>query len=174
MRVFAAPFCRVTFADFWLADQLNSLSILFSDFVYYICFYVNFYSADEVGLEEGGVDGGGAGGNLCMFDSKTYLIVRALFTALPAWFRFAQCLRRYADEAKPRSLFPHVVNAGKYSTTFFVVAFSTMTELTIGKWKGGVFCLVYVDFIERLEFFKHSLYLLFLFFSLFLGVFCLA
>ena len=46
--------------------------------------------------------------------------VRAIFSALPAWFRFAQCLRRYKDT---REAFPHLVNAGKYSTTLFVVLF---------------------------------------------------
>ena len=70
---------------------------------------------------------------MCLFDSRTYLTVRAVATALPAWFRFAQCLRRYRDDHHQRSLFPHVINAGKYSTTFFVVLFSTLTELTIGK-----------------------------------------
>lgn len=60
---------------------------------------------------------------------KTYLTFRAFFAALPAWFRFVQCLRRYRDD-NYRSLFPHVVNAGKYSTTFFVITFSTLTELT--------------------------------------------
>ena len=46
---------------------------------------------------------------------------------LPAWFRFAQCLRRYRDTpSRERQLFPHLVNAGKYSTTFGVVALSTL------------------------------------------------
>ena len=52
--------------------------------------------------------------------------VLPLVRCLPAWFRFAQCLRRYRDTPKrERELFPHLVNAGKYSTTFFVVIFST-------------------------------------------------
>ena len=38
-------------------------------------------------------------------------------------FRFAQCLRRYRDT---KEAFPHLANAGKYSTTFFVVLFSTL------------------------------------------------
>jgi len=29
----------VQFADFWLADQLNSLAVLFTDLEYAICFY---------------------------------------------------------------------------------------------------------------------------------------
>ena len=49
--------------------------------------------------------------------------IRPVVACLPAWFRFAQCLRRYRDT---REAFPHLVNAGKYSTTFFVVIFSTL------------------------------------------------
>lgn len=44
---------------------------------------------------------------------------------LPAWFRFAQCLRRYRDS---REAFPHLVNAGKYSTTFLVTIFSALWD----------------------------------------------
>merc|ERR1719315_935092 len=47
----------------------------------------------------------------------------AIVACLPAWFRFAQCLRRYRDT---KEAFPHLVNAGKYSTTFFTVTFSTL------------------------------------------------
>ena len=46
---------------------------------------------------------------------------RAIVNSLPAWFRFAQCLRRYKDS---QQVFPHLVNAGKYSTTLFVILFS--------------------------------------------------
>ena len=49
--------------------------------------------------------------------------IRPFVACLPAWFRFAQCLRRYKDT---RQAFPHLVNAGKYSTAFFVVVFSTL------------------------------------------------
>ena len=34
-----APFHHVGFADFWLADQLNSLTTVLLDFEYLICFY---------------------------------------------------------------------------------------------------------------------------------------
>lgn len=36
----AAPFFHVGFADFWLADQLNSLATALLDFQYLACFYV--------------------------------------------------------------------------------------------------------------------------------------
>lgn len=58
--------------------------------------------------------------------------IRSIFSVLPAWFRFAQCLRRYRDT---KLAFPHLVNAGKYSTTFFVVLFSGLYSSTIGMYK---------------------------------------
>lgn len=39
-RVFTAPFHRVEFADFWLADQLNSLVFTLMDLEYLFCFYI--------------------------------------------------------------------------------------------------------------------------------------
>lgn len=41
-----------------------------------------------------------------------------IVNCIPAWIRFAQCIRRYRDTGEK---FPHLANAGKYSTTFFVV-----------------------------------------------------
>jgi len=112
-RIILAPFFYVGFADFWLADQLNSLSQALKDFQFLICFYIsgetldaNWDNADSLGY--------------C--SSSTWWLV-PLVACLPAWFRFAQCIRRYRDH---KEAFPHLVNAGKYSTTFFVVAFSTL------------------------------------------------
>ena len=51
--------------------------------------------------------------------------LRVIIAALPAWFRFAQCLRRYYNT---KLAFPHLVNAGKYSTTFFVVFFGSVSS----------------------------------------------
>lgn len=41
-----------------------------------------------------------------------------IVNCIPAWIRFGQCIRRYRDTGET---FPHLANAGKYSTTFFVV-----------------------------------------------------
>ncbi|KAM9480437.1 xenotropic and polytropic retrovirus receptor 1a isoform X1 [Oncorhynchus nerka] len=115
-RVFTAPFHRVEFADFWLADQLNSLVIVLMDLEYLICFYsFELKWTDRKGL-------------LPMFNSDytchSYSYgLRAIIQCLPAWFRFVQCLRRYRDTKRA---FPHLVNAGKYSTTFFVVTFAAL------------------------------------------------
>uniref|UniRef100_A0A7N5JPP2 Solute carrier family 53 member 1 n=1 Tax=Ailuropoda melanoleuca TaxID=9646 RepID=A0A7N5JPP2_AILME len=48
-RVFTAPFHKVGFADFWLADQLNSLSVILMDLEYMICFYSFELKWDESG-----------------------------------------------------------------------------------------------------------------------------
>nr|XP_046176853.1 xenotropic and polytropic retrovirus receptor 1 homolog [Oncorhynchus gorbuscha] len=113
-RVVTAPFHRVEFADFWLADQLNSLGVVLMDLEYLICFYsfeLDWKQQDGLLRDSGGV---------C--HSYSYG-VRAVIQCLPAWFRFVQCLRRYRDSKRA---FPHLVNAGKYSTTFFVVTFAAL------------------------------------------------
>uniref|UniRef100_A0A673X425 Xenotropic and polytropic retrovirus receptor 1a n=1 Tax=Salmo trutta TaxID=8032 RepID=A0A673X425_SALTR len=116
-RVFTAPFHRVEFADFWLADQLNSLVIVLMDLEYLICFYsFELKWSDRKGLLpmfNGELDG------VCLYSYG----LRAIIQCLPAWFRFVQCLRRYRDTKRA---FPHLVNAGKYSTTFFVVTFAAL------------------------------------------------
>ena len=38
-RIVTAPFHHVGFADFWLADQLNSLATVLLDLEYMVCFY---------------------------------------------------------------------------------------------------------------------------------------
>lgn len=38
-RVFLAPFFYVTFADFWMADQLNSIVPAFLDIQHFLCFF---------------------------------------------------------------------------------------------------------------------------------------
>ncbi|XP_074593673.1 solute carrier family 53 member 1-like isoform X2 [Brevipalpus obovatus] len=118
-RVLAAPFARVKFADFWLADQFNSMSPIFVDIQYFICFYISVFSS-------GNYDSWYSIHEWCSAGSKVEIVSRGILTCLPAWFRFAQCLRRYYDDN--RGPFPHIFNAIKYSTTFFVVLFSTLTK----------------------------------------------
>uniref|UniRef100_A0A673X2T9 Xenotropic and polytropic retrovirus receptor 1a n=1 Tax=Salmo trutta TaxID=8032 RepID=A0A673X2T9_SALTR len=114
-RVFTAPFHRVEFADFWLADQLNSLVIVLMDLEYLICFYsFELKWSDRKGLLEPPPT---------VFPLSYSYGLRAIIQCLPAWFRFVQCLRRYRDTKRA---FPHLVNAGKYSTTFFVVTFAAL------------------------------------------------
>ena len=55
--------------------------------------------------------------------------LRVVVAVLPAWWRFAQCMRRYYDTKEAN---PHLINAGKYSTSFFVVVFSAVASTVIG------------------------------------------
>ena len=57
-------------------------------------------------------------------------VIRPVIGCLPAWWRFAQCLRRYRDT---KEAFPHLVNAGKYATSFLVMLFSTL-NMTYSGW----------------------------------------
>ncbi|XP_036610174.1 xenotropic and polytropic retrovirus receptor 1 [Trichosurus vulpecula] len=116
-RVFTAPFHKVGFADFWLADQLNSLTVLLLDLEYMICFYSFELKWDE---SKGLLPDKMGGSDIC--HSYSYG-VRAIVQCIPAYLRFVQCLRRYRDT---RRAFPHLANAGKYSTTFFVVTFAAL------------------------------------------------
>ncbi|XP_058829753.1 solute carrier family 53 member 1 isoform X1 [Topomyia yanbarensis] len=117
-RIVLAPFFYVNFADFWLADQLNSVVPAFLDIQYFICFYstiTNWNRAENP--------------NQCINNS---LWVRPIVAMLPAWFRMAQCLRRFRDT---RDVHPHLANAVKYSTSFFVVAFSSLTQATSARYE---------------------------------------
>nr|CAH7765826.1 unnamed protein product [Callosobruchus chinensis] len=113
-RMFGAPFFHVGFADFWLADQLNSFVTALLDFQFLVCFYLTNGNWLEAG--------GKYTYNTSMCMEKNF-IIRPLVNCIPAWLRFAQCLRRYYDT---REAFPHLVNAGKYASTFFVVIFGTL------------------------------------------------
>ncbi|XP_022905040.1 solute carrier family 53 member 1 [Onthophagus taurus] len=111
-RILLAPFFYVNFADFWMADQLVSLIPLFSDIQFIICFYISigdWYTAkDWTGCVE------------------KRIFLRLFIACLPPWFRFAQCLRRYRDT---REAFPHLANAAKYATSFFVMTFTTLLNV---------------------------------------------
>lgn len=117
-RIFTAPFHHVGFADFWLADQLNSMVIVLLDFEFMICFYAFEVEWHGPNREE-----------VCTLSKYG---IRSIVSVLPAWFRFAQCLRRYRDT---KLAFPHLINAGKYSTSFFVVLFSGLYASTV-EWNG--------------------------------------
>jgi hypothetical protein len=106
LRVFLSPFYRVGFSDFWLGDQLCSLELVFFDFEFYLCFYIygsNISSSDTT--------------HTFFCNSWTQLFFQTCFINIPSWFRFIQCIRRYYDT---KTKFPHLVNAGKYASSFIV------------------------------------------------------
>lgn len=130
---FTAPFHFVTFTDFWLGDQMNSLVTSFLDIQYFICFYasevdysgwsmsvrtVNRTASEDVPW--GFVDLE-TGRDMCTSASG----VRVLVSVIPASVRFLQCLRRFRDTGNGN---PHLINAGKYFTTYFVVFFKSLNH----------------------------------------------
>ena len=131
-----SPLNAVSFADFWLADQFISLTPAFLDIEYFICFY-----STEVPWVTGGSTGENeslllslrflkvfvGSGSTCTSNSNA---IRPILSSLPAWFRFAQCIRRYRDS---RLAFPHLLNASRYAVSFFVVLFSSLSSLHAGE-----------------------------------------
>ncbi|KAK7571792.1 hypothetical protein V9T40_014264 [Parthenolecanium corni] len=110
-RIIAAPFFRVGFADFWLADQFNSLAAVFTDLHYTFCFY----------LTHNWLNGGTA-----IVDGVTitqeYMVSKTIVNCIPAWVRFAQCLRRYRDSRETL----HLINAGKYASSMAGIISNSM------------------------------------------------
>ncbi|KAG0308115.1 hypothetical protein BGZ98_009011, partial [Dissophora globulifera] len=95
-RILASGYYRVEFRDFFLADEMNSLSYSIEQFEFAICAYSQQWD------------------NLAATCSTSQMWITPFATALPAWFRLLQCLRRYHDT---REWFPHLLNAGKYTTS---------------------------------------------------------
>uniref|UniRef100_A0A336M492 CSON010362 protein n=1 Tax=Culicoides sonorensis TaxID=179676 RepID=A0A336M492_CULSO len=112
-RVVTAPFWFVNFSDFWVADQLNSIVPAFLDIEFFFCFYTTNSNMRHIDAD-----------SVCLNDKS---VLRTIVALLPAWFRCAQCLRRYKDT---REAFPHLANATKYATSFFVVIFSSIAYIT--------------------------------------------
>jgi hypothetical protein len=100
-RVFFSPFYHVGFTDFWLGDQLCSLELVFFDLEFFICFYINPSNSTQ----------------FIFCSGWSQILLQSFLLLLPSWFRFAQCLRQYRDT---KQKFPHLVNAGKYASSFFV------------------------------------------------------
>jgi xenotropic and polytropic retrovirus receptor 1 len=121
-RVILAPFYKVGFADFWLADQLNSFDLVFGDIQYFVCWnlFESNWAPSSYFKEN----------DLCPCSpnsprdlTNAFNVVSILLGCYPAWLRFAQCLRRYRDS---RQKFPHLANALKYSTTFIDTGFQLL------------------------------------------------
>ena len=103
VRILLAPLYRVRFGDFWFADQLNSIVVILLDLEFMLCFYSYVWPLDK-----------NEDGKVC---NKNTYIVRPVISCLPAFWRLMQCLRCYYDTKR----YPHLINAGKYFTTFPVV-----------------------------------------------------
>ncbi|XP_020800691.1 xenotropic and polytropic retrovirus receptor 1 isoform X1 [Drosophila serrata] len=118
-RVITAPLHYVGFADFWMGDQLNSLVNCLVDHYIMVRFYLLCWLHRERSLN-------------CFHLDVMVPIVRCL----PAWFRFAQCLRRFRDSGSKSLIY--LLNAGKYSMSFFVVLFDTLRQRSEGQHESAL------------------------------------
>mmetsp|Transcript_21634 Transcript_21634/g.66499 ORF Transcript_21634/g.66499 Transcript_21634/m.66499 type:complete len:550 (+) Transcript_21634:1357-3006(+) len=120
-RVVRAPFCEVRFVDTYVADVLTSMIKVILDAIWVTYFLLSgtfrFADKDKAALHK--------------FTSKTHsfwykeILVPAM-SFLPVWFRFAQCLRKYADVGDSPGRFIHLRNAAKYAFSLFVTMFSVV------------------------------------------------
>ena len=114
VRVLSAPFFFIYFGDFWFADQLNSTVAILLDFQYFTC-YLATATWD-----------GPANKSICTSSGNG---IRPVISCLPALWRFFQCLRCYYDTRRVK----HLINAGKYSTTFPVVIFAALFSVKVAR-----------------------------------------
>ncbi|KAI9317258.1 EXS family-domain-containing protein [Dichotomocladium elegans] len=101
-RVLMSFFYPVEFRDFFIADELNSLSYTFWTMYYFVCAYSHQWTLL---------------GTHC---HVTHMWVTPFLAALGPWWRFLQCVRRYHDSSEK----VHLFNAVKY-TTSIAAAFAT-------------------------------------------------
>ncbi|CAI0550520.1 unnamed protein product [Linum tenue] len=99
----------ITFADFFLADILTSMSKVFSDLERSVCRMVHRQVATIAWFEADSICG-------------SHSVAIPLVLVLPYLFRLFQCLRQYKDTRERTSLF----NALKYSTAVPVIFLSAL------------------------------------------------
>ena len=82
-RLIRSPFFRVRFGDFFLADQLTSMVLVFYDLEFFLCFsFLNIYVDDE-----------SSGDSDSCLDYNQY--ARPALAAIPSFWRMMQCFRRF-------------------------------------------------------------------------------
>lgn len=113
IRIFIAPFHFVYFGDFFLADQFNSTVAIMLDIQYLICYCVSQPWGSEAINEK-----------ICTSSGNG---IRPIISCLPALWRFLQCLRCFYDTRNVK----HLINAGKYATTFPVVILATIFSVKV-------------------------------------------
>lgn len=127
-RILISPFIEVFFCDNWFADQMNSLVALIVDVEYLMCYCIS--SPWIVGWDTT-VNSDDSLVSLC---TKSGNGIRPLLFCLPALWRFLQCLRASYDERK----LEHLVNAGKYATTFLVVILAAVYSTKVHTHDDGL------------------------------------
>ncbi|XP_026405396.1 phosphate transporter PHO1 homolog 8-like [Papaver somniferum] len=112
-RCICAPFYKVTYIDFFLADQLTSQVQAFRSLEFYICYYVwgDFRKRH----------------NNCR-QSAVYNSFYFIVAVLPYWSRLLQCLRRWVEEKDGSQAY----NGLKYLLAIIAVLIRTEFDLKKG------------------------------------------
>ncbi|KAI8541671.1 hypothetical protein RHMOL_Rhmol08G0080300 [Rhododendron molle] len=108
-----APLYKVTFPDFFLADQLTSQVQAFRCLEFYICYY--------------GWGDFRRRSNNCR-QSKTFDVFYIIVAVVPYWTRFLQSLRRLFEERD----YMHALNGLKYFSIIVAVVMRTGNDLKWG------------------------------------------
>ncbi|KAK4426214.1 Phosphate transporter [Sesamum alatum] len=109
-RCICAPLYKVTFSDFFLADQLTSQVQAFRSLLFYICYY--------------GWGDFRRRSNKCL-ESSTYEIFYIVVAIIPYWSRVLQCLRRLLEEKNSMQ----GLNSLKYFSTVVALVLRTIYDL---------------------------------------------
>ncbi|KAI9889211.1 MAG: hypothetical protein M1814_005727 [Vezdaea aestivalis] len=96
-RLLLAGLYPVEFRDFFLGDMYCSQTYTMGNLELFFCLYACHWDPTRIGQ--------------C---TSQHSMLLGFFSTLPGIWRALQCLRRYYDT---RNVFPHLVNAGKYSCT---------------------------------------------------------
>ncbi|KAI9503300.1 EXS family-domain-containing protein, partial [Coemansia spiralis] len=110
-RLLLSGVYKVGFRDFFLGDELCSLTYTFSMFLMFGCASANHWSdLDEV----------------C---DTTQWWSNAAFLMLPNLLRLLQCIRRFADSG---DAFPHLANGSKYLSTIITIWLASANRIAGG------------------------------------------
>ncbi|KAJ1796735.1 Signal transduction protein [Coemansia sp. RSA 2399] len=110
-RLLLSGFYRVEFRDFFLGDEMCSLTYTFSMFLMFGCASANHWTdLDDV----------------C---NTTQWWSNAAFLMLPNLLRLLQCLRRFRDSG---DAFPHLANGGKYLSTIITIWLASSNRIVGG------------------------------------------
>lgn len=115
-RIATAPFHRVQFADYWIADQFVSMVPLFLDLEFTACHYYHYATIQLASPDS----------EQCASRNHPHLLIRSLIAVAPAWLRVCQCIRISRDENwRPHQLF----NALKYGSMIYVISLSMVANI---------------------------------------------
>ncbi|KAJ2885452.1 Signal transduction protein [Coemansia aciculifera] len=110
-RILFSGFHRVEFRDFFLGDEMCSLTYTFSMVLLLGCASANSWT------------------NLDDVCNTTQWWSNAAFLMVPNTFRLLQCIRRYVDSG---DAFPHLANGAKYSSTIATIWLASANRIVGG------------------------------------------